>query len=164
MRKESWRVLEDLYEEGQIKAIGVSNYTIDHLKELLEDCRIKPHVNQVEIHPHYQQKELVKFCQNENIHLTAYSSLGTTVKEGPNPLLTDPIVQELSRKKGLTSAQILLIWALEKGYSVLPKSTNPDHIAENIELEKEVLNAEDMKILDSLEQNCKYAWNAESVL
>ena len=73
-------------------------------------------------------------------------------------------MNELSAKKGLTPAQILLMWALQKGYSVLPKSTNPDHIAENIELEKEALDLEDMKILDNLEHNWKYAWNAESVL
>ena len=72
MRKESWETLEELYEKGLVKAIGVSNYNLNHLKELLSYCKIKPHVNQIEVHPHYQQMPLVEFCQGENIHITAY--------------------------------------------------------------------------------------------
>ena len=72
LRKESWETLEELYEKGLVKAIGVSNYNLRHLKELLSYCKIKPHVNQIEVHPHYQQMPLVEFCQGENIHVTAY--------------------------------------------------------------------------------------------
>ena len=93
-----------------------------------------------------------------------FSSLGTTVKEDQNPLLTDPIVQTLSKSKGQSSSQILLTWALQKGYSVIPKSTNPDHIRENIKLEDNILTEEEIEILDNLEKGQKYAWNPESVL
>ena len=72
LRKESSKTLEELYEKGLIKAIGVSNYNLSHLQKLLSYCKIKPHVNQIEVHPHYQQRPLVEFCQNENIHITAY--------------------------------------------------------------------------------------------
>ena len=99
------------------------------------------------------------------IHFFKYfSSLGTTVKEGQNPLLTDPTVQTISKSKGQSPSQILLTWALQKGYSVIPKSTNPDHIRENINLEDNVLTVEEIDILDNLEKGQKYAWNPESVL
>ena len=72
MRKESWETLEELYENGLVKAIGVSNYNLSHLEELLSFCKIKPHVNQIEVHPHYQQRAVVEFCQRQHIHVTAY--------------------------------------------------------------------------------------------
>ena len=162
LRQQSWQVLEALYNKGQIKAIGVSNYNINHLEELLETCQIKPHVNQVEVHPHYQQRPLVAFCQDHNIHVTAYSSLGTSVKD-KNHLITDSKVAKIGQKLGLSSAQVLLLWGLQKGYSVLPKSSNLQHIHENIHFDTELL-PEDIKELDSLEINTKYAWNADLVL
>ena len=95
--------------------------------------------------------------------MTAYSSLGTTVNEDTNPLLNDPVIKNLSLKKHKKPAQILLMWALQKCYSVVPKSINPEHIKENIELEENVLNFEDIEMIDNLEKGQKYAWNAESV-
>ena len=83
--------------------------------------------------------------------------------EGKNPLLTEPTVKAISKSKGQSPSQILLTWALQKGYSVIPKSTNPDHIKENITLEN-ILTEEEMEKLDNLEKGHKYAWNPESVL
>ena len=160
LRLESWRVLESLYEEGRAKAIGVSNYNVTHLKELLDQCKIRPHVNQIEVQPHYQQRDLVDFCKKEGIHVTAYSSLGTTVTS--SPLLLDEAVAEVAKSASKSPAQILLAWALQKGFSVVPKSTNPDHIIENGAIDFE-LTDEQMAMLDNLDKDKKYAWNPESV-
>jgi len=162
LRQQSWQVLERLYKKGHIKAIGVSNYGVNHLEELLENCQIKPHVNQVEVHPHYKQQPLLAFCEGHNIHVTAYSSLGTSVKD-VNHLISDARVAQIADRRGLTNAQVLLLWALQKGLSVLPKSSNPLHIQENINIDTK-LSSEDMNELDALEINTKYAWNAELVL
>ena len=162
LRQQSWQVLERLYSKGQIKAIGVSNYGIKHMEELLENCQIKPHVNQVEVHPHYKQQPLLAFCEGHDIHVTAYSSLGTSVKD-VNHLISDARVAQIADRRGLSSAQVLLLWALEKGLSVLPKSSNPQHIQENINFGAK-LTSEDMDELNAMEINTKYAWNAEFVL
>ena len=165
VRKESWKILEDFYEKGTFKAIGVSNYNIQHLQELLSDCKIKPHVNQVEVHPHYPQKDLLAFCKANDIHVTAYSSLGTTQPANGqvNNLIKDPVVTKISENTDLSNAQVLLLWGLQKDLSVVPKSVNPQHIIENIEL-KGTLSDEDMDLLDSIEIENKYAWSAELVV
>lgn len=165
LRKESWQVLEDFYKKGILKSIGVSNYNIEHLKDLLESCKIKPHVNQIEVHPHYQQKELVDFCVKNDIHVTAYSSLGTTqpANNQKNLLISDPVVAKIAENKNISNAQVLLLWALQKNLSVLPKSTNPEHIRENIDIKSE-LTVEEIELLDNIETKIKYAWNSELVL
>ena len=101
-------------------------------------------------------------CSIKLIILLNLSSLGTTHVEGKNPLLTEPTVKSISESKGQSPSQILLSWALQKGFSVIPKSTNPDHIKENITLEK-ALDDEEMKMLDNLEKGHKYCWNPERV-
>eukprot|EP00095_Tigriopus_kingsejongensis_P008638 snap_masked-scaffold426_size175065-processed-gene-0.11 protein:Tk08638 transcript:snap_masked-scaffold426_size175065-processed-gene-0.11-mRNA-1 annotation:"probable reductase" len=161
LRLETWRVLEDFHRQGVLKAIGVSNYEISHLKELLDQCQVKPQVNQIEVHPHYQQRELVQFCRDHDIHVTAYSSLGRTVEV--SPLLTDPIVTQIAQDHSRSPAQILLKWAILKGLSVLPKSINPQHIQDNIQLDFE-LKEDAIQSLDNLEVNTKYAWNPKAVV
>jgi diketogulonate reductase-like aldo/keto reductase len=163
LRAESWSVLEGLYEKGLVKAIGVSNYSIQHLAELLQNCKVQPHVNQIEIHPHYQQRQLVAFCKDHDIHVTAYSSLGTSDPASSSQLLTDPVVIRISEELDKRPAQVLLVWALQKGHSVVPKSTNPKHIEQNIDLDFK-LNKDQIEALDSIEINKKYAWNPELVV
>ena len=160
-RQQSWKVLEEFHARGVLKSIGVSNYEIGHLKDLLADCSTVPHVNQIEVHPHYQQRDLVKFCRENGIHVTAYSSLGTTV--AVSPLLTDEKVLEIAKVKAKSPAQVLLKWGLKKGHSIIPKSTNPDHIRENFQLDFELSESE-MGELDSLDRSVKYAWNANIVI
>lgn len=163
LRLESWKVIEEFYEIGIFKSIGVSNYNVTHLNDLLTHCKIRPHVNQIEVHPHYPQTDLVKFCRENNIHIQAYSSLGTTLPTGENQLLKDKTANAIAERIGRSSAQVLLVWALQKEFSVIPKSTNPGHIEENIKLDFK-LSDEDMKNLDDFNIRQKYAWNPDLVV
>ena len=135
LRTQSWKVMEEYYDKGILKSIGVSNYNLSHLMDLIDNCRISPMVNQIEIHPHFHPSmEYLDYCSKHEIHLQAYSSLGTTKASSPREvnLLKDPTIVDISKFLGKTPAQILLKWALQSGFSVLPKSTNKQHIQENI--------------------------------
>ena len=163
LRQESWAVLERFYEEGKFRAIGVSNYTRSHLEELLSHCRVAPHVLQTELHPHYQQPELVSFCRLHNIHVQAYSSLGQVGAE--SPLFRSAAVLRISEALGVSPAQVLLRWGTQSGYTVMPKSVTPARIRENFQLDFDI-SEDDMKSLDNIGKDVseKYAWNPESVL
>ena len=118
----------------------------------------------MELHPFYQQQELSEFCQSKDIHVTAYSSLGTTVSSGDNPLLSCAEVREVAKGCGATPAQVLLRWALDWGHSILPKSINTKHIAENAMVMEFDLGEENRKKLDDLgKKNMKFAWDPSSV-
>lgn len=160
LRSQSWETLEKLYKAGKVRAIGVSNYTLSHLSHLIGQASVVPHVNQVEYHPHYLQEELKLYCESQGVHLQAYSSLGTTVKE--SPLLHDPVVASVATKCSASPAQVLLRWATQQGIGVLPKSTNQDHIRQNIQLDFE-LSSEDLQSLSKLNVKQKYAWDSSVV-
>jgi len=163
MRLESWKAMEEMYTAGLLKSIGVSNFTVEHLEDLIQHSSIVPHVNQVELHPHFPQKHLVEYCTGKNIHLQAYSSLG---QNGVNSeLLNSKPVSEIAQRIDKTSAQVLLRWGVQQGYTVLPKSTNPEHIESNFNLDFRLSEC-DMKMLNELHrtESKKYAWNPEGVL
>ncbi|ASA24699.1 aldo/keto reductase [Paenibacillus donghaensis] len=126
--KEAWRALETLYKQGRVKAIGVSNFQIHHLQELMKDAEIKPMVNQVELHPNLVQQELLEFCQAEGIQLEAWSPL----MQGQ--LLEQPVLQAIAARHGKSVAQVILRWDLQRGIVTIPKSTNAQRIAENASL------------------------------
>lgn len=163
LRLESWKVMEEFYNLGVLRSIGVSNFSLLHLQDLLKNCQVVPHVNQVELHPHYPQEELVKFCNKNNIHVQAYSSLGQNGVE--SALLTSEPVLRISKENNITPAQVLLCWGLQRGYTVLPKSTNPEHIQENFKIDF-TLSENDMTILNTLHtsETNKYAWDPANVL
>ncbi|KAL2094737.1 hypothetical protein ACEWY4_009456 [Coilia grayii] len=115
-RAQSWTVLEDLYASGKFRAIGVSNYTSSHLRELLGNCRVPPAVLQAEFHPTLCQRELLRVCTESGVCFQAYSSLGK------GALLQEPEVQAVAGQCGRTPAQVLLRWALQQGVAVLPRS------------------------------------------
>ncbi|CAI0427297.1 unnamed protein product [Linum tenue] len=131
----TWRAMEALYASGKARAIGVSNFSVKKLGDLLEVARVPPAVNQVECHPAWQQPKLRAFCQSKNVHLSGYSPLGspgTTWIKGD--VLNNPILTEVAEKLGKTRAQVALRWGLQMGHSVLPKSTNETRIKENIQV------------------------------
>ncbi|RKP09422.1 NADP-dependent oxidoreductase domain-containing protein [Thamnocephalis sphaerospora] len=147
-RAGSWRALEDLWHRGGARAIGVSNYTVQHLQALLDHCTVRPAVLQTEMHPLWPEPELRAFCQREHIHLEAYSSLG----EGAlvSGALSLPTLHQLAAACQRTPAQLLLRWAIQHGATVIPKSTQPERIRENAQSLCFSLTAEQMAALDKL--------------
>jgi len=133
-RRDAWKCVEDFYSQGKSKAIGVSNYEIHHIEELALTSTISPHVNQIYYNPLVVDKQfdLVSYCDNHKIHVTAYTSLGNTTL---NRLINNANIHKIAKSYAKTSAQILLRWSLQQGYSVIPKSLNPLHIKQNKELD-----------------------------
>ncbi len=145
--KEAWRALETLYKEGRVKAIGVSNFQVHHLKELIKDAEINPMVNQVEYHPRLTQKEVQTFCKEHHIQLEAWSPL----MQGQ--LLDHPLLQEIAKSYNKTVAQIILRWDLQNGVVTIPKSTKEQRILANANIFDFELNAEDMERINRLNDN-----------
>ncbi|WP_391560778.1 aldo/keto reductase [Robertmurraya sp.] len=145
--KEAWRALETIYNEGKVKAIGVSNFQIHHLEELLNVASVIPVINQVEYHPRLTQVELKAFCQQHHIQLEAWSPL----MQGE--LLDHPVLKEIAKTYGKTVAQVILKWDLQNGVVTIPKSTKTHRIIENASLFDFVLSEEDMKRINELNQN-----------
>lgn len=125
----SYKALEQLYKEGKIKHIGISNYTHNHLKHLLENCTIAPHVHQFELHPCLYQPEILELCKTNNIQVQAYSSLG----EGAliNGKVKLDALEDISTRLDKSAALILLRWAVQHDYIIIPKSKTVDRIQEN---------------------------------
>lgn len=145
--KETWKALETLYKEGKVRAIGVCNFQIHHLEDLLADAEIAPMVNQVECHPRLSQKELLSYCQEHNIQLEAWSPLGR------GKMLDDPTLQELATKYRKTIAQVILRWDLQTGIVTIPKSVKEQRIIENANIFDFELSKADMDIIDSLNRD-----------
>ncbi|MDF9297817.1 aldo/keto reductase [Geobacillus stearothermophilus] len=145
--KETYKALEKLYKDGYVRAIGVSNFQIHHLQDVLADCEIKPMVNQVEYHPRLTQKELQAFCRENGIQLEAWSPLMR------GEILTEPTIVEIGKKYGKTPAQVVLRWDLQHGVVTIPKSVTPARIKENANLFDFSLTAEEMKQIDALNLN-----------
>ncbi|MFJ9383559.1 aldo/keto reductase [Peribacillus sp. NPDC101481] len=145
--KEAWRALETLYKEGKVKAIGVSNFQIHHLKDLMEDAEVKPMVNQVECHPRLTQKEVQAFCKEQGIQLEAWSPL----MQGE--LLDNEVLQAIATNHGKSVAQVILRWDLQNGIVTIPKSTKEHRIVENSTVFDFELTEEEMNQIDGLNQN-----------
>lgn len=159
---ETWRGMEDLKAEGLTKHIGVSNFSENKLVNLLAVASITPELNQVELHPYLQQQELVNFCQGENIHVTAYSPLGSQdrpdeLKKENEPVpLENNAIAEVADKHGCTEAQVLIAWAVARKTAVIPKSTNKGRIEENYESKSVELDAEDMQKIRKLDKGYRF--------
>jgi len=139
---QTWLAMEKLMATGKVKAIGVCNYSLQYLEELIPKATIIPAVNQIENHPSLPQQEIVDFCKSKGIHVTAYSPLGST----GSPMFTAPPIVEVAKKRGITPASVLLSYHLARGSSVLAKSVTPARIKANMDLVK--LDHSDMVILD----------------
>lgn len=142
----TWRAMEEIYQSGRVRAIGVSNFMIHHLVPLLARAKVAPMVNQLEFHPGYMQKPTVDFCRERGIQIEAWSPLGR------GALIRHPLLTELGRKYGVSSAQIALRWCLQHGAIALPKSMNPERCRENTELFGFSIDPDDMSRIDAMPQ------------
>ena len=149
---ESWRALEDIYKDGQAKAIGVCNFNVAHLTNLLDHAAINPQVNQIEFNPRIHQPETVAFCQGNHIQLEAWSPLGN------GQLLTNPVVKQIADKYGKSSAQVELRWELQQGFVVIPKSTHANRMKENMAVFDFKLDADEMEAIAELDEEKHSIW------
>ncbi|MFQ6128895.1 MAG: aldo/keto reductase [Thermoplasmata archaeon] len=157
LRYETWKAMEKLLEEGKCGAIGVSNYTIRHLEELLNTSSTVPAVNQVEFNPYLYQKDLLDFCRFHDIQLEAYSPLTRGLR------LNDPKLVAIASTYSKSPAQILIRWGLQHGVVVIPKSSKRERIYENADVFDFAISPEDMRILDSLHENLRMVWDPSEV-
>jgi diketogulonate reductase-like aldo/keto reductase len=152
-RLESWRALEQLFADKRARAIGVSNYLVPHLREVLDRGKVVPAVNQIELSPFLQRRDAVSLCQRHGIVIEAYSPLTHGAR------LDHPQVAQIARRVGRSPAQVLLRWGIQKRVVVLPKSTRPERIAENAALFDFSLDDAAMRELDALEEGLATGWD-----
>jgi diketogulonate reductase-like aldo/keto reductase len=152
-RLESWRALERLHEEGRARAIGVSNFMVPHLDELAGAARVPPAVNQVEVHPFLQQRDVRAWCAAHGVVVEAYSPLTKGARLG------HPVVTDVAGRVGRTPAQVLLRWCLQHDLVVLPKSTRPERIRENAAIFDFSLGPEELARLDALDEGLATGWD-----
>ena len=141
---ETWKALEELYAEGKVKAIGLSNFLPHHIEELMESTKVKPMVNQIEFHPGWAQLEISEYCQKNDIVVEAWSPLGRKA------VLDNEVLKGIGEKHGKKTAQVCVRWILQHGILPLPKTVNPGRMAENADVFDFELSAEEMKIIDGL--------------
>jgi diketogulonate reductase-like aldo/keto reductase len=156
-RREAWPIMEEIYTSGKAKSIGVSNYTVHHLEELLKDCKVKPAVNQVELSVVLQQPELVDYCKANDIIVQAYTPLA----EGH--FFDDQTLKSIAEKHGKSVPQIMLRWCIDSGVVALTKSTHEDRIKQNIDIFDFKLDAEDIAKLKKLDQNHRTNWDPTDI-
>ena len=144
----AWRALEDLYQEGKLRAIGVSNFYPDRLVDLASFARIRPMVNQVEIHPYHQQTEALGWMKKYGVQPEAWAPFG----EGRGGLFTDPVLTGIGKRYGKSAAQVMLRWHLQRGVVVIPKSTHIERMQENLNVFDFSLTGEEMAAIGALDK------------
>jgi diketogulonate reductase-like aldo/keto reductase len=151
--EETWRAMEKAQEQGLVKSIGVSNLSTKKLGEVLSYAKIPPAVNQIELHPGWRNDKMLAFAKEKGVHLSAYSPLGSG--DDKRKVLEFPVVKQIAEKLGKTPAQVVLRWGIQRGTSVLPKSTNFDRLRSNLEVTDWALSEEDMKALSSIDDQAR---------
>jgi diketogulonate reductase-like aldo/keto reductase len=161
----TWKALSRLYEEGVLRAIGVSNFYPVHIKACAQETGIMPMVNQIEMHPYLQQYEVVDYCRQEDIFLVSWSPLsaggearkdpktsveGNTGKISSGNVMADPVICEIAKNHGKSPAQTILRWHVQNGFGVVPKSANPQRICQNMEIFDFELSEEEMQMIQEL--------------
>lgn len=162
--RETWEAMEALVDAGLVKNIGVSNFNAQLIYDLLTYARIRPVVNQIEVHPYFTQDRIVNFCRSKGIHVTAYSPFaslsyipfGTEAAVNTQSLLEHDVVKAVAAKHSKTSAQVLLKWGVQRGLSVVPKASSPSRIEENIQIFDFSLSEEDILALNGLNKNLRF--------
>lgn len=159
---ETWKGMETCVKQGLTRHIGVSNLTVKKLEGLMATADIKPEMNQIELHPFLQQTDMLSYCKENNVHLTAYSPLGSGDRpailkdDSEKSLLENPVIMKMAEEKKCSPAQILLGWAMERGTGVIPKSVNPARLAQNFNSKDIKLSGQDMETLAGLDLNARY--------
>jgi len=151
---EAYRALEQLLADGKVRAIGVSNFMVDHLTRLLETAKVIPAVNQIEVHPYFQQREVQAFGRQHGIVTQAWSPIGgiTFYREGEHTsTLQDPTIVGIAEAHGKSPAQVMLRWHIQQGRSAIPKSTKPQRIAENFDVFDLELSTDELAAIDRLD-------------
>jgi len=153
LRKDTWDAMQYLLKNKYVGSIGVSNFGIHHIKELLDSAEIGPCINQIEISPFLQRTELVKFCESNSISITAYSPLTHGRR------INDKQLQTIAERYKKTATQILIRWSIQQGNIVIPKSSNKGRIEQNFEIFDFTINLEDMALLNQLDQGLITCWD-----
>ena len=155
-----YKLMEKAYKEGKGKAIGLSNFSQSQIREILDICEVKPVVLQTEVHPYYQEKKLKDYLKKEGIVIQAWYPLG----HGDKALLEEPLFQELGKKYGKSSAQIILRWHIQSGNIVIPGSKSPAHIQDNFDLFDFSLTAWEMAQISIMDKNVRYYTSTPELL
>lgn len=155
-----YKLMEKAYKEGKVKAIGLSNFSQSQIREILDICEVKPVVLQTEVHPYYQEKKLKDYLKKEGIVIQAWYPLG----HGDKALLEEPLFQELGKKYGKSSAQIILHWHIQEGNIVIPGSKSPAHIQDNFDLFDFSLTAWEMAQISIMDKNVRYYTSTPELL
>lgn len=155
-----YKLMEKAYKEGKVKAIGLSNFSQSQIREILDICEVKPVVLQTKVHPYYQEKKLKDYLKKEGIVIQAWYPLG----HGDKALLEEPLFQELGKKYGKSSAQIILRWHIQAGNIVIPGSKSPAHIQDNFDLFDFSLTAWEMAQISIMDKNVRYYTSTPELL
>lgn len=159
---ETWGAMENLVDKGLCRHVGVSNFSVSKLKDLLKGSRLKPEMNQIELHPYLKQSAMLDFCGQNGIHLTAYSPLGSPdrpdVFKAPDEpvLMQEGAITEIAARLEIAPAQVLIGWAVQRGTAVIPKSVNPQRLKQNLAAAEVSLSENDLQQIDRLDQNRRY--------
>lgn len=159
---ETWQAMEELVDDGLVKHIGVCNYGVSLLRDLLTEARIHPAVLQVELHPYLAQTKLLRFCREEGIAVTGFSPLGAPsyvqlgMATADDSVLNHPVVTEIANAVGRTPAQVVLRWGVQRGTSVVPKTSKPERLRENLALFDFALTADQMQAITALDQRRRF--------
>ena len=148
----AYKDMEKAYNQGKVRSIGLSNFTEKQIEEIMSMCTVKPAIDQIELHPYGQRREVVDLCNKYNIKVEAWYPLAHGEKE----LLENPIFTKIGKKYNKTNAQVILRWHIQKGYIIFPRSRNPVHIAENINIFDFNLTKDEMDEIDSLDKQKLY--------
>lgn len=154
--KESWKIMEEYYKQGKIRAIGVSNFHKHHLEDLFTVAEVMPAVNQIECHPHLTQEPLIQYCAEKGIAVESWSPLGG------GQLLSDEAINAMAEKYGITTAQLIIRWHIQRDLIVIPKSVNKDRIISNSQVFGFEISEDDMEYITSMNQNRRVGPNPDT--
>lgn len=155
---DTWRVMEELYDEGLVKNLGFANCHKHHIEEILKICKVRPVLNQVEVHPLFTQKPLIEYCKSEGIQVEAYSPLA----QNDGRLRRNRILEEISKKYNKTRVQVIIRWHIDNGVIPVPRSMNVERMMRNIDVFDFALTPDDIRRIDSININSRLRYDPDN--